>query len=190
MTIDQLEHIAAVAQTGSILRAAERLHMSQPALSRSIKRLEEELGCQLLHRTSNSSALTEAGRIAADYADDMLRTYRRMRDALASLETRRRTLRIGTCAPAPLWRVTQLVVETTPGTIVASESLDEQHLRNDFHQATRGESREPPFGRADSILVRWTVENNSIENYASHLSSSPTPQCHTTQPLVLCGAEV
>ena len=136
MTIDQLEHIAAVAQTGSISRAAERLHMSQPALSRSIRRLEDELGCQLLHRTSNSSALTEAGRIAADYADDMLRTYRRMRNELISLETRQRTLRIGTCAPAPLWRVTQLVVEAAPGTIVASESLDEQHLRRGLMEGT------------------------------------------------------
>ena len=60
MTIEQLEHIACVARTGSISRAAAELHMSQPALSRSIKRLEEELGCQLLHRTSNSSALLSA----------------------------------------------------------------------------------------------------------------------------------
>lgn len=110
--------------------------MSQPALSRSVRRLEEELGCDLLRRTANSSALTEAGRIAADYADDLLRTYRRMRDELSSLEKRRRTLRIGTCAPAPLWRVTQLVVETTPGTIVASESLDEQHLRRGLMEDT------------------------------------------------------
>ena len=110
--------------------------MSQPALSRSVRRLEEELGCDLLRRTANSSALTEAGRIAADYADDLLRTYRRMRDELSSLETRRRTLRIGTCAPAPLWRVTQLVVETTPGTIVASESLDEQHLARTLIEGT------------------------------------------------------
>ncbi|WP_273394785.1 LysR family transcriptional regulator [Thermophilibacter mediterraneus] len=136
MTIEQLEHIACVARTGSISRAAAELHMSQPALSRSIRRLEDELGCGLLRRTANRSALTEAGCIAADYADDLLRTYRRMRDELSSLETRRRTLRIGTCAPAPLWRVTQLVVETTPGTIVASESLDEQHLRRGLMEDT------------------------------------------------------
>lgn len=136
MTIEQLEHIACVARTGSISRAATELHMSQPALSRSIRRLEDELGCGLLRRTANRSALTEAGCIAADYADDLLRTYRRMRDELSSLETRRRTLRIGTCAPAPLWRVTQLVVETTPGTIVASESLDEQHLRRGLMEGT------------------------------------------------------
>lgn len=136
MTIEQLEHIACVARTGSISRAAAELHMSQPALSRSIRRLEDELGYGLLRRTANRSALTEAGCIAADYADDLLRTYRRMRDELSSLETRRRTLRIGTCAPAPLWRVTQLVVETTPGTIVASESLDEQHLRRGLMEDT------------------------------------------------------
>lgn len=84
MTIEQLEHIACVARTGSISRAAAELHMSQPALSRSIRRLEDELGCGLLRRTANRSALTEAGRIAADYADDLLRTYRRMRDELLS----------------------------------------------------------------------------------------------------------
>ena len=136
MTLEQLEHIAAVARTGSISRAAAELHMSQPALSRSIRRLEDELGCELLRRTANSSTLTEAGRIAADYADDLLRTYRRMRDELSSVETRRRTLRIGTCAPAPLWRVTQLVVETSPGTIVASESLDARNLERALMEGT------------------------------------------------------
>lgn len=136
MTIEQLEHIACVARTGSISRAAAELHMSQPALSRSIRRLEDELGCDLLRRTANRSALTEAGRIAADYADDLLRTYRRMRDELSSLETRRRMLRVGTCAPAPLWRVTQLVVETSPGTIIASESLDSQHLERALMENT------------------------------------------------------
>ena len=45
-------------------------------------------------------------------------------------------LRVGTCAPAPLWRVTQLVVGTSPGTIIASESLDSQHLERALMEGT------------------------------------------------------
>ena len=56
MTIEQLEHIACVARTGSISRAAAELHMSQPALSRSIRRLEDELGDRVAVPLSDASA--------------------------------------------------------------------------------------------------------------------------------------
>ena len=136
MLIEQLEHIVGVARAGSISRAASDLHISQPTLSRSVRRLENELGCELLQRTKNSSSLTEAGHLVVDYAEEILRTYQKMRDDLAYLETRRRTLHLGTCAPAPLWYITRLVVEASPGTIVASESLDAQHLERGLMEGT------------------------------------------------------
>lgn len=50
MDIRELRTFIAVAQTGNITRAAEELHISQPALSRQIIKLENELGCKLLER--------------------------------------------------------------------------------------------------------------------------------------------
>ncbi|WP_373078191.1 LysR family transcriptional regulator [Zhongshania sp.] len=59
--ITLLEHFIAVANASSFTRAAVQLHISQPVLSRSIKRLEEKVGTALLERTSRKVALTAAG---------------------------------------------------------------------------------------------------------------------------------
>jgi len=57
----RLQYFLAVAQERNFTRAAERLHVAQPALSRQVRLLEQELGVQLLHRTTHAFALTEAG---------------------------------------------------------------------------------------------------------------------------------
>lgn len=63
MELRHLRYFVAVAETENVTRAAARLHVSQPALSRQIHDLEEEIGFQLLHRSAKSVRLTEAGRV-------------------------------------------------------------------------------------------------------------------------------
>jgi len=57
----RLQYFVAVAQNRNFTRAAERLHVAQPALSRQVRLLEQELGVELLHRTTHEFELTEAG---------------------------------------------------------------------------------------------------------------------------------
>ena len=57
---------------GSFTRAAERLHIAQPPLSRQIQQLEEELGVQLLDRKSRPLSLTDTGRFVYEHALDVL----------------------------------------------------------------------------------------------------------------------
>jgi DNA-binding transcriptional LysR family regulator len=57
----RLHYFVAVAQERNFTRAAERLHIAQPALSRQVRLLEQELGIELLHRTTHQFELTEAG---------------------------------------------------------------------------------------------------------------------------------
>ncbi|MBL0420714.1 LysR family transcriptional regulator [Ramlibacter sp. AW1] len=68
MELRQMRYFVEVADALSFTRAAERLHMSQPPVSRQIARLEEEIGAALFHRTKQSVALTEAGRAFYDQA--------------------------------------------------------------------------------------------------------------------------
>ena len=62
MELRHLRYFIAVAEEENVSRAALKLHVSQPALSRQIRDLEEELGFLLLERSAKSVRLTEAGR--------------------------------------------------------------------------------------------------------------------------------
>jgi LysR family hydrogen peroxide-inducible transcriptional activator len=62
MELEQLRHFLKVAETGNFTRAAEAVGLSQPALSRSIARLEEELGQPVFERQTRQVTLTDAGR--------------------------------------------------------------------------------------------------------------------------------
>jgi DNA-binding transcriptional LysR family regulator len=79
----RLQYFVAVARERNFTRAAERLHVAQPALSRQVRLLEQELGVELLHRTTHQFELTEAGAfllergpVLLDAADELWRNVR------------------------------------------------------------------------------------------------------------------
>ncbi len=72
MDMDQLSHFQCLAEWKNFTLAAERLSMSQPALSRSIQRLEEELGQPLFERKPRSVDLTDAGQLFQSRAEQIL----------------------------------------------------------------------------------------------------------------------
>lgn len=72
MDLLQLEHFLAVVEERTFTRAAERVCRTQPAVSQSIKKLEDEVGVPLLTRASRDVSPTEAGLLLADYARQMI----------------------------------------------------------------------------------------------------------------------
>ena len=72
MRLEQLKCLLDIAHTGSITNTAQRLFISQQAVSKSIKQLERELGLELLIRTKTGVTLTDAGEEVVRYAENML----------------------------------------------------------------------------------------------------------------------
>ena len=76
MDIRVLEYFVVAAQEGSITRAAELLHVSQPTVSRQLMELEEELGRKLFDRSKRSVTLTQEGLLFRESAQGILTLYR------------------------------------------------------------------------------------------------------------------
>ncbi|CAM5531253.1 HTH-type transcriptional regulator HdfR [Streptomyces antimycoticus] len=79
LDVRQLKALVTVAEVGSVTRAAELLHLVQPAVTRQIRTLEEELGVPLFERTRQGMRPTEAGAIMADRARRALNELERAR---------------------------------------------------------------------------------------------------------------
>lgn len=91
-----LHYFWAVAKEGHLTRAAQRLHVSQSALSTQIRQLEEQLGLPLFERDNRRLVLTEAGRMALAYAETIFATGQELVSVLRGERPRERTvLRIG-----------------------------------------------------------------------------------------------
>src|SRR5918998_3043719 len=97
MEVRQLRYFVAVAEELHFGRAAERLHVAQPAVSQQVGRLERELGVRLLERTSRRVALTGDGMRLLDEARAALSAVDRVRAVAADLVAgRAAVLRVGT----------------------------------------------------------------------------------------------
>lgn len=72
MEIRVLRYFLEIAREGNMSRAAERLHVTQPTLSKQMKDLEQELGKKLFKRGSTSVSLTDEGMLLRKRAEDLL----------------------------------------------------------------------------------------------------------------------
>lgn len=81
----QLRHFVALAEHGHFARAAEAVHLSQPALSRSIQALEGSLGCTLVDRHSRGISLTAHGQLVLEHARRLLAGSRALSNAVSQL---------------------------------------------------------------------------------------------------------
>ena len=138
MELDQLRYFVRVAERGNFTRAAEDLLISQPALSRSIQKLEQELGQPVFERKTRSVALTEAGTLLQSRAHQVLAI---LEDTKAEITDdgesgRVRVGAIPTIAPFFLPKVLKEFSEAYPkATIVVQENTTDLLLKS----CTQGE---------------------------------------------------
>ena len=96
MTITQINHFITVAETLSFTQAANMLYVSQPAISKSVSKLEEDLGFKLFERSDTSLSLTSAGNAMYEFFSKVVREYHTLTDDIrATAKLPAQSLRIG-----------------------------------------------------------------------------------------------
>jgi DNA-binding transcriptional LysR family regulator len=119
MEIHQIRYFLAVCETLNFTRAAERCNVSQPALTRAIKSLEDELGGELLRRERNLTHLTELGRLVHEpLARVLSETERTKKEAQAFLKLDDAPLKLGvmcTIGPVKLTGILEHLHKAFPG---------------------------------------------------------------------------
>ena len=119
-----LEQFDAVARCGTLLKASEELHISQPSLSRSMKKLEDTLGVSLFKRENSKISLNETGKLAADYARRALEANREMTERVTAFDRSLRTVSIGSCSPFPVNSLMPILQEHLPGKTISTELVE------------------------------------------------------------------
>ncbi len=109
--MEQLEYIAAVARLGSFRRAAEELHISQPALSSSVRSLERELGVDVLERGRHGARISEPGRELLPMILAVLDAHDRLREAASEQHRSARLVRVGTVNSATIPLLTPAILQ-------------------------------------------------------------------------------
>lgn len=114
-----LRAFAMVAREGNVTRAAEKLHVTQPAVTLQLKRLAAQTGLRLFRRTSSGLELTQEGALLAAKAEQVLAAYTDFGQTAGRLATRMRgTLRIGTIIDPEFTRLgafLKALIESGPG---------------------------------------------------------------------------
>lgn len=102
LTYEEMQYFAAFAESGTLTNVAEKFSISQPTITRAMKKAEEVFDVPLFNRTKNSIHLNENGRLAAREIAVLLRQTDQMIDRIRAYDRANRTISIGTAAALPL----------------------------------------------------------------------------------------
>lgn len=125
-----LEQLAAFAKHGTLSKAAEELHISQPALSRSMKKLEEDLGVKLFIRENKKLLLNETGALAAALAESQVNQNCEMINRIIAFDRNLHSIHIGACAPQPMAELMPILQDHFGDMTISSELVYGEKLLN------------------------------------------------------------
>lgn len=128
ITLNQLEQLICIVESGTVSEAAQHLSISQPALSRSIQRLEEEIHVQLFDHYKNKIVLNKNGEFLYQQSKKMLKEIDNMIKDVQKLNHSMITTSIASCAPGPMWKLEETLKQVYPQLQVISTIEDQQIL--------------------------------------------------------------
>ena len=91
INFDELEQLIAFAKHGTLVKAADTLHISQPTITRTMKNIEDCFGVKLFERGKNRIRLNDTGKIAVEHAEKVLESARQMMTTVREYDKSLRT---------------------------------------------------------------------------------------------------
>lgn len=126
--LNQLEQLICIAKNKTISKAAQELLISQPALSRSMQRLESDLGVELFDHYKNKIVLNKNGELAVKHAQKIIKSIQTMVDNVQEFDRSFHTISIATCSPAPMWDIEPLIKELYPQITIQTAVINKKDL--------------------------------------------------------------
>lgn len=131
LNLYELTQFVTFADCGTLSEASEKLLISQPTLTRSMRHVEDAFGAALFLRSKNRIELNETGILAAEYAKKLLFEAEKAIQAVQSFDKRLRTITVASCAPAPLWALLPELSQKFPEWTISSHISTAEEIRRD-----------------------------------------------------------
>lgn len=155
MEIFDLEQFVAFAKYGTLSKAAEFLHVSQPTLTKTMKRLEDEFKVPLFIRSKNKIELNEFGQFAASHAEKILSECQQTISLTQAFYKSTRTINIGTCATMPAIMLLRDLSVKQPDMSISYETRPEDILIEGLESKTY-----------QYIILNHDIDNKKYSSYA------------------------
>ena len=126
--LNQLEQLICIAKNKTISKAAQELLISQPALSRSMQRLESDLGVELFDHYKNKIELNKNGELVVKHAQKIIKSIQTMVEDVQEFDRSFHTISIATCSPAPMWDIEPLIKELYPQISIQTAVINKKDL--------------------------------------------------------------
>ena len=126
--LNQLEQLIYIAENKTISKAAKELLISQPALSRSMQRLESDLGVELFDHYKNKIVLNKNGELAVKHAQKIIKSIQTMINDVQDYDQSFHRISIATCSPAPMWDIEPLIKELYPQITIQTAVINQKDL--------------------------------------------------------------
>jgi DNA-binding transcriptional LysR family regulator len=167
MILHQLKIFQTVAKQGGFSRASKDLHLSQPGISISIKKLEEELGVSLFERLGRSIQLTPAGRIVEEHVGQLMDILAQLQQAVDGIKgLQLGQLRCGAATTVGIYLLPKLLVQfkqrfpkiETHLLVERSATIEEKILANELDIGFLGDS----FGNSSRLETRASFQDELV----------------------------
>lgn len=164
-----LEQLSVLSECRTLAEASEKLHLTQPTLTRSVQKLEGIIGVSLFDREKNRIYINENGKLAAEYAKRIIDMESDMILRIRSLDKSRHMITLGTCAPGPIMEIIPQLQRVYPEKRIAYELKSCEELlsglvRDEYQMIIT----DYPIKQEDIVCREWGQEQLYISVMPAH----------------------